>query len=125
MLEITYENKTEGPKIIVIGIGGGGNNAVDRMIESGLTGVEYIAVNTDSQVLDGCMAETKIQIGQKLTKGYGAGADPQIGESAAQETEEEIKSAIEGADMCILTCGMGGGTGTGAAPIIAKICKDE
>ena len=124
MLEITYENKTDGPKIMVIGIGGGGNNAVDRMIESCLTGVEYIAVNTDSQVLDGCKAETRIQIGEKLTKGYGAGADPQIGESAAQETEEEIKAAIEGADMCILTCGMGGGTGTGAAPVIAKICKD-
>ena len=124
MLEITCDNRTQGPKIMVIGIGGGGNNALDRMIESYLTGVDYIAVNTDSQVLDSCKAETRIQIGKKLTKGYGAGADPQIGETAAQENEEDIKAAIEGADMCIITCGMGGGTGTGAAPIIAKICKD-
>lgn len=124
MLEIKYENKAECPKIIVIGVGGGGNNALDRMIDSHLTGVEYVAVNTDVQVLNDCKAETKIQIGKKLTKGYGAGADPQIGETAAQENEEDIKLAIEGADMCIITCGMGGGTGTGAAPIIAKICKD-
>ena len=124
MLEIRYDNKAEGPKIIVIGVGGGGNNALDRMIDSHLSGAEYVAVNTDVQVLNGCKAESRIQIGKKLTKGYGAGADPQIGETAAQENEEEIRAAVEGADMCIITCGMGGGTGTGAAPVIAKICKD-
>ena len=124
MLEIKSDNKVDGPKIIVIGVGGGGNNALDRMIDSHLSGVEYIAVNTDVQVLNTCKAESKIQIGKKITKGYGAGADPQIGETAALETEEEIKAAIEGADMCIITCGMGGGTGTGAAPVIAKVCKD-
>lgn len=125
MLEIKCENRTEAPKIIVIGVGGGGNNAIDRMIEANLTDAEYIAINTDVQVLNSCKSEIKLQIGKKLTKGYGAGADPQIGEMAAQENEEEIKSAIEGGDMCIITCGMGGGTGTGAAPIIAKICKDS
>ena len=124
MLEIKYDSKADGPKIKVIGVGGGGNNALDRMINSHLEGADYIAVNTDAQVLNSCKAETKIQIGKKLTKGYGAGADPQIGEMAAQENEEDIKAAIEGSDMCIITCGMGGGTGTGAAPVIAKICKD-
>ena len=124
MLEIKNDNLLKGPKILVIGIGGGGNNAVDRMISSRLTGVNYVAVNTDSQVLNECQAERKIQIGEKLTKGYGAGANPQIGEKAALESEDEIKNAIEGADMCIITCGMGGGTGTGAAPIVAKCCKD-
>lgn len=124
MLEIKCDSKVAGPKILVIGVGGGGNNALDRMIESNLTGAEYIAINTDAQVLNSCKSETRIQIGRKLTKGYGAGADPQIGEVAAQENEEEIRSAIEGADMCIITCGMGGGTGTGATPVVAKICKD-
>ena len=124
MLEIKYDNSAEEPKILVIGVGGGGNNAVDRMIESNLSGANYVAVNTDIQVLNACKAETKIQIGKKLTKGYGAGADPQIGETAALESEEEIKAAISGADMCIITCGMGGGTGTGAASVIAKCCKD-
>ena len=124
MLEIMCDNKTDGPKIIVIGVGGGGNNAINRMINSHLTDAEYIAVNTDVQVLNSCKSETRIQIGKKLTKGYGAGADPQIGETAAQENEEDIRGSIAGADMCIITCGMGGGTGTGAAPIIAKICKE-
>lgn len=124
MLEIKCDNRLDIPKIIVIGVGGGGNNALDRMITSCIVGAEYIAVNTDIQVLNACKAETKIQIGKKLTKGYGAGADPQIGESAAIENEEDVRATIEGADMCIITCGMGGGTGTGAAPIIAKICKD-
>ncbi len=124
MLEIRNENNIEEPKIIVIGVGGGGNNAIDRMVETHMQGVEYIAVNTDIQVLNTCLAPTRLQIGKKLTKGYGAGADPQIGETAAGESEEEIKKAIEGADMCIVTCGMGGGTGTGAAPVISKYCKD-
>ena len=124
MLEIRNENNVEEPKIIVIGVGGGGNNAIDRMIEAHMQGVEYIAVNTDIQVLNTCLSPTRLQIGKKLTKGYGAGADPQIGETAAAESEEEIKKAIEGADMCIVTCGMGGGTGTGAAPLISKYCKE-
>lgn len=124
MLEIRCDKSMDVPKIMVIGVGGGGNNALDRMIASDLSGVNYVAVNTDVQVLEACKAEIKIQIGQKLTKGYGAGANPEIGETAALENEEEIRTIIEGADMCIITCGLGGGTGTGAAPVIAKFCKD-
>lgn len=124
MLEIQYDSLVESPRIIVIGVGGGGNNAIDRMINSSLAKVEYLAVNTDIHVLNACNAEKKIQIGKKITKGYGAGADPEIGESAAIENEEELCSAIAGVDMCIITCGMGGGTGTGAAPVIAKYCKN-
>lgn len=124
MIELRCNNSIPGPNILVIGVGGGGNNALDRMINSGLAGVKYIAVNTDIQVLEHCAAETKIQIGKKLTKGYGAGADPQIGEAATLENEEEIRSSIEEADLCIITCGMGGGTGTGATPVIAKCCKE-
>lgn len=124
MLEISYDNSVEEPKITVIGVGGGGNNALDRMIQSNISGASYVAVNTDLQVLNACQAPQKIQIGQKITKGYGAGADPEIGETAAQEDEEELKSVLADSDMCIITCGMGGGTGTGAAPVIAKYCKD-
>ena len=124
MIEIMSKNSMDVPKIMVIGVGGGGNNALDRMITTCSSPVEYVAINTDIQVLNASKAGTKIQIGQKLTKGYGAGADPNVGEAATIESEEEIKSAIEGADMCIITCGMGGGTGTGAAPVIAKCCKD-
>lgn len=124
MLEIKCDNRTIGPKIVVIGVGGGGNNALDRMIGADLSTADYVAVNTDAQVLDACKAEKKIQIGKKLTKGYGAGADPDIGETAALENEEEIKAVMEGADMCIITCGMGGGTGTGATPVIAKCCQE-
>lgn len=124
MIEIRCEKNVEGPKIMVIGVGGGGNNALNRMIEAQLFGVNYLAVNTDIQVLDACKAENKIQIGKKITKGYGAGADPMVGETAALENEEEIKAIIDGFDMCIITCGMGGGTGTGAIPVIAKCCKD-
>lgn len=124
MLEIKCDNFVEGPKIMVIGVGGGGNNALDRMIDSQLRGVDYVAVNTDIQVLNACKADTRIQIGKKLTKGYGAGADPEIGETAAVENEEDIRTAVQGSDMCIITCGMGGGTGTGAAPVIAKCCRD-
>lgn len=124
MLEIKCDNTAIGPKIVVIGVGGGGNNALDRMIGADLSAADYVAVNTDAQVLDACKAVKKIQIGKKLTKGYGAGADPEIGETAALENEEEIKAVMEGADMCILTCGMGGGTGTGATPVIAKCCKE-
>lgn len=124
MLEIKCKNNGDVPKILVIGVGGGGNNALDRMISSCSSPVEYVAVNTDIQVLNASKAGTKIQIGEKLTKGYGAGADPNVGEAATIESEEAINEVIKGADMCIITCGMGGGTGTGAAPVIAKCCKD-
>jgi cell division protein FtsZ len=110
--------------IKVIGVGGGGNNAINRMIEAGLKGVEFIAVNTDSQALYLSKAEKKIQVGEKLTKGLGAGADPDIGMKAAEETADDIKRALQGADMVFVTAGMGGGTGTGGAPIIARIAKE-
>ena len=124
MLEIKNVDYMDVPEIVIIGIGGGGNNALDRMIASNTSKVKYIAINTDVQVLNNCQAEVKIQIGEKLTKGYGAGAAPEIGEAAAIESEDEIRKAIEGADLCILTCGMGGGTGTGAVPVVAKYCRD-
>lgn len=111
-------------KIIVVGVGGAGNNAVNRMIDENISGVEFIGINTDSQALTLCKAPTAIQIGEKLTKGLGAGAQPEIGEKAAEENVEELTQAIKGADMVFVTCGMGGGTGTGAAPVVAKISKD-
>ena len=111
-------------KIKVIGVGGGGNNAVNRMIESGLKGVEFIVANTDLKVLDKSKASKKIQIGKELTSGLGAGSNPQIGKEAALESKAEIEEALEGADMVFVTCGMGGGTGTGAAPVIANIAQD-
>lgn len=110
--------------IKVIGVGGGGGNAVNRMIEAGLKGVEFIAINTDKQALYMSKAETKIQIGDKLTKGLGAGANPEIGKKAAEETKDEIEKIISGADMVFITAGMGGGTGTGAAPVVAEITKE-
>ena len=111
-------------KIKVIGVGGGGCNAVNRMIESGLKGVEFIVANTDLQVLNNSLAPIKLQIGRELTDGLGAGANPEIGREAALESKAEIEEAIKGADMVFVTCGMGGGTGTGAAPVVAKISKD-
>lgn len=111
-------------KIKVIGIGGGGNNAVNRMIESGVKGVDFIVANTDLQVLNNSAAPIKIQLGINLTKGLGAGANPQIGKDAAIESKEEIQEVLEGADMVFVTCGMGGGTGTGAAPIVAEIAQE-
>ena len=111
-------------QIRVIGVGGGGNNAVNRMIAAGLRGVEFIAINTDKQALFLSKANTKIQIGDKLTKGLGAGANPEIGEKAANESKDEIAQAIKGADMVFVTAGMGGGTGTGAAPVVAQIAKE-
>jgi len=111
-------------KIKVIGVGGGGNNAVNRMVESGLQNVEFLAVNTENQVLELSKADVTIQLGEKLTKGLGAGANPQIGEEAAQESREDIIKALEGADMVFVTAGMGGGTGTGAAPIVAECAKE-
>ncbi len=111
-------------KIKVIGCGGGGNNAVNRMIETGVKGVEFIVVNTDLQVLNSSKAPVKIQIGKDLTNGLGAGANPEIGRQAALESKEELENAIKGADMVFVTCGMGGGTGTGAAPVIASIAQE-
>lgn len=112
-------------RIKVVGVGGGGNNAVNRMISSGLAGVEFIAANTDSQALLASNAEVLLQIGDKLTKGLGAGADPQIGLNAAEESRDLIAEALAGADMIFITAGMGGGTGTGAAPIIAEIAQEQ
>jgi len=109
--------------IKVIGVGGGGNNAVNRMINAGLKGVEFISVNTDSQALQMALANNKIQIGSKLTKGLGAGANPDIGQKAAEESREDIEQILRGADMVFVTAGMGGGTGTGAAPVVAEIAK--
>jgi cell division protein FtsZ len=109
--------------IKVIGVGGGGCNAVNRMIESGVKGVDFIVANTDLQVLNNSLATTKIQIGTELTNGLGAGANPQIGKEAALESKDEIESALKGADMVFVTCGMGGGTGTGASPIVADIAQ--
>ncbi|MGP4072568.1 cell division protein FtsZ [Piscibacillus sp. B03] len=111
-------------KIKVIGCGGGGSNAVNRMIEHGVQGVEFIAVNTDAQALNLSKAETKLQIGEKLTRGLGAGANPEVGKKAAEESKELIEEALAGADMVFVTAGMGGGTGTGAAPVIAQIAKE-
>ena len=113
------------PVIKVVGVGGGGGNAVNRMIENDLKGVEYIVINTDCQVLRLSKAENRIQIGRKLTKGLGAGADPEIGKEAALENIEEVKAAVEGADLVFITAGLGGGTGTGAAPIVAKCAKEN
>lgn len=110
--------------IKVIGVGGGGNNAVNRMITSGLKGVEFIAINTDKQALHMSQAEMKIQIGEKLTKGLGAGANPEIGQKAAEESKDKLAEVIKGADMVFITAGMGGGTGTGAAPIVAEVAKE-
>lgn len=110
--------------IKVIGVGGGGSNAVNRMIEEGLQGVEFIVVNTDAQALNLSKAENRIQIGEKLTKGLGAGANPEIGKKAAEESKEKIEEIVKGADMVFVTAGMGGGTGTGAAPVIARIAKE-
>ena len=111
-------------KIKVVGIGGGGCNAVNRMIDSGLKGVDFIVANTDLQVLNDSLAPTKLQLGSDLTDGLGAGANPEIGKEAALESKEEIEEALKGADMVFVTCGMGGGTGTGASPIVAEIAQD-
>jgi len=124
LLEIKTNDAESAAKIIVIGVGGAGNNAVNRMIDESIGGVDFIGINTDKQALQLCKAPKLLQIGEKLTKGLGAGAKPEIGEKAAQESEEEIVQALKGADMAFVTCGMGGGTGTGAAPVVAKLAKD-
>lgn len=120
-VETTFDNLA---KIKVIGVGGGGNNAVNRMISAEVPGVEFIAVNCDAQALMMSKAETKIQIGEKLTKGLGAGANPEVGEKAAEESREQITEALKGADMVFITAGMGGGTGTGAAHVVAECAKE-
>nr|WP_296267049.1 cell division protein FtsZ [uncultured Merdimonas sp.] len=125
MLEIKTNESEAAAKIIVVGVGGGGNNAVNRMIDEQIAGVEFIAINTDKQALQLCKAPTLMQIGDKITKGLGAGARPEIGEKAAEESAEEISAALKGADMVFVTCGMGGGTGTGATPVVARIAKEQ
>ena len=124
MIEIQLPESEAAAKIIVVGVGGAGNNAVNRMVDEGIAGVEFIGVNTDKQALQSSKAATSMPIGEKLTKGLGCGGKPEIGTKAAEESAEEITAALQGADMVFVTCGMGGGTGTGAAPIIAKIAKD-
>ena len=123
-VETATNNLSGVAKIKVIGVGGAGNNAVDRLIESGLKSAEYIVVNTDNQALARSKASNRIQIGVKLTKGLGAGADPTVGKAAAEENKESIQEALKDTDLLFITAGMGGGTGTGAAPVIAKIAKD-
>ena len=118
-------NVEDNAQIKVVGVGGGGGNAVNRMIEAGLKGVSYIVVNTDKQALNRSVAETKVQIGEKLTRGLGAGANPETGMKAAEENLEEITKYFDGVDMVFITAGMGGGTGTGAAPVIAKAAKES
>ena len=119
-----FEEFDQSAVIKVVGVGGGGGNAVDRMVESGIQNVEFIAVNTDAQALKRSKADVRIQIGEKLTKGLGAGANPEVGRKAAEETKDKIEEALAGADMVFVTSGMGGGTGTGAAPIVAGIAKE-
>lgn len=124
MLEIKINEADSAARILVIGVGGAGNNAVNRMIDENIAGVEFLGINTDKQALQFCKAPTAMQIGEKITKGLGAGAKPEIGEKAAEENADELAQAMKGADMVFVTCGMGGGTGTGAAPVVAKIAKD-
>ena len=124
MLEIMTNEAESSAKIIVIGVGGAGNNAVNRMVEEAIGGVEFVGVNTDKQALTLCKAPTVLQIGEKITKGLGAGAQPEVGQKAAEESIEEVKKLIDGADMVFVTCGMGGGTGTGATPVVARIAKE-
>ena len=124
LLEILSNENEAAAKIIVIGVGGAGNNAVNRMVEEAIGGVEFVGVNTDKQALSFCKTPTVLQIGEKVTKGLGCGAKPEVGEQAASESIDDIKQIIAGADMVFVTCGMGGGTGTGGAPVIAKAAKE-
>ena len=124
MLEIMTNEAESSARIIVVGVGGAGNNAVNRMVDEAIGGVEFVGINTDKQALTLCKAPTVLQIGEKITKGLGAGAKPEVGEKVAEESVEDIRKLLEGADMVFVTCGMGGGTGTGAAPIVAGIAKE-
>ena len=123
MLEFDMDRPQIG-SIKVIGIGGGGSNAVNRMIEAQVKGVEFIAMNTDAQALTLSKADTKLQLGEKLTRGLGAGSNPEVGKKAAEESREEILSLVSGSDMVFIAAGMGGGTGTGAAPVVAEIARE-
>ena len=126
MIEIQNDQSASNfASIKVVGCGGGGGNAVNRMVESGLRGVEFIAINTDMQALQMSSAQTKIQIGDKVTKGLGAGAVPEVGRRSAEESREEIAGALKGADLVFVTAGMGGGTGTGCAPVVAEIAREQ
>lgn len=124
MFDFDVEDMNQYAKIKVIGVGGGGNNAVNRMIESGVRGIDFIAINTDKQALNSSRADVKLQIGDKLTKGLGAGANPDVGCKAAEENRNDIEAELTGADMIFITAGMGGGTGTGAAPVVAEIARE-
>ena len=124
MMQISAAVPTNSITIKVIGVGGGGGNAINRMVRAGVRGVEFMAINTDAAVLDVSLATHKIQIGQKLTRGHGAGGNPERGQRAAEESHDEIVAALQGADMVFVTAGMGGGTGTGAAPVVAQIARD-
>ena len=124
MAQLNRDIFDSGVNIKVVGVGGGGNNAVNRMITANITGVEFIAINTDKQALHSCSAANQIIIGEKITKGHGAGANAEIGQRAAEENTEDIKKALSGADMVFIATGMGGGTGTGAAPVVARIAHE-
>ena len=122
---LQFEMNEEGKaKIIVVGVGGAGCNAINRMIDSEVRGITYLAVNTDKQALSTCKAENKLQIGEKMTKGLGAGGNPEVGQKSAEENMDDIARYVNGSEMVFVTAGMGGGTGTGAAPIVAKVAKD-
>lgn len=123
MLEIVSNEGNDNAKILVVGVGGGGNNTVDRMISQNVSGVDFLCINTDKQQLDRCLTANTLQIGANITKGLGAGANPEVGKAAAMESKEEIVKAVDGFDMVFVTCGMGGGTGTGAAPVVAEVAK--
>ncbi|MGH7619534.1 MAG: cell division protein FtsZ, partial [Gemmatimonadaceae bacterium] len=118
------ESATQNARMKVVGVGGGGGNAVNRMIDERLEGVEFISINTDAQALQLSKSDVKVQIGKKLTRGLGAGARPEIGRQAIEENRDEVARALSGADLVFITCGMGGGTGTGAAPVIAEVAKE-
>ncbi|MCT7826154.1 MAG: cell division protein FtsZ, partial [Lactobacillus iners] len=123
-MDFNFDSDNKSAVIKVIGVGGAGGNAVNRMIDEGVQGVSFIAANTDVQALNSNKAENKIQLGPKLTRGLGAGSHPEVGQKAAEESQQTIEEALKGADMIFITAGMGGGTGTGAAPVIAKIARE-
>ncbi len=125
LLEIMSNEEIAQAKILVVGVGGAGNNAVNRMVDESIEGVDLVGINTDAQALERCKAATRLQIGEKLTKGLGAGAKPEVGQAAVEENRDDITDLVKEADMVFVTCGMGGGTGTGAAPVVAEIAKEQ